>query len=317
MEHFYREATDIIAPPALKQGSNIRIIAPASAPDLKNLSISINRLSKIGYRVSLGENIRKLVQRNSLAAPAEYRARELNEAFLDESVDAIFCARGGYGSIHILQLIDYDSIRNHPKIFVGYSDITALHLAINKITGLTTFHGPMPASDPDEFSKATFKIFLDILSGKDNDINPFINRVVRYIHKGKTRGISMGTNISVASSLIGTPFFPSAADKILFAEDTGITSGDLDRYFSVMKLTGMLDRFSGFAFGEFKQITTAEEPMPYIEDIVQLYLEELKKTSVYGLPFGHGEDQMMIPLNSKMTLSTDPPYLELLTDIVN
>ncbi|MEM3676292.1 MAG: LD-carboxypeptidase, partial [Thermoplasmataceae archaeon] len=188
MESTYREATETIAPPALKEGSNIRIIAPASAPDLKNLSISINRLNKLGYRVTLGQNIRKLVQRNSLAAPAEFRARELNDAFKDNSVDAIFCARGGYGSIHILQLIDYDAIRDNPKIFVGYSDITALHLAINKISGLITFHGPMPASDPDEFSKATFKLFIDLLSGKGNDLGAFVNRVVRYIHKGKASG---------------------------------------------------------------------------------------------------------------------------------
>ena len=317
MESQYKEIRETIAPPALNAGDTIRIIAPASAPDMKNLSTSVSRLSRLGYRVSLGHNIRKLVQRNSLAAPDDDRAKEFNDAFSDDSVKAIICARGGYGSIHILQYLDYDMIREHPKIFVGYSDITALHMALNRLSGLITFHGPMPASDPDEYGKVSFKIFLDILSGRSRELSAFLDRVVKYIYKGKIEGRSMGTNISVTSSLIGTPFFPSPDSRILFAEDTGITSGDLDRYFSVMKLTGMLSKFSGFAFGEFKQINEMEEPMPYIEDIVQLYIQELEKTSIYGLPFGHGENQMLIPLNAKISLSSDYPYIEATEDMVS
>ena len=301
MSHEYREFNQTVRPSKLKPGDEIRIIAPASAPDMRALSKSISRLTKLGYRVSLGKNIRKLVQRNSLAAPEISRAEELTEAFRDDSVKAIFCARGGYGSIHILPMLDYDLVRDHPKIFVGYSDITALHMAFNKLCGLVTFHGPMPASDPEEYGKSTFKRYLDVLSGDSWDLSPFIENVVKYIYRGKVEGKSTGTNISVYSSLIGTDFMPSSAGKIFFVEDTGITSGDLDRYFSVMRLSGILDNFSGFAFGDIKQISEAEEPMPYIEDIVQIYINELKKPSIYGLPFGHNVDsQMLIPLNARV-----------------
>ena len=313
MNRTYGEYSQTVRPPRLKPGDEIRIIAPASAPDMKALSRSITKLTKMGYRVSLGKNIRKLVQRNSLAAPESARAEEIMEAFSDDSVKSIFCARGGYGSIHTLPMLDYDLIREHPKIFVGYSDITALHMAFNKLSGLVTFHGPMPASDPEEYSKSTFKRYIDVLSGESLDLYPFIENVVKYIFRGKVEGKSTGTNISVYSSLIGTEFMPSSEGKIFFVEDTGITSGDLDRYFSVMKLSGILEKFAGFAFGDIKQISELEEPMPYIEDIVQTYINELRKPSVYGLPFGHAVDsQMLIPLNARISLSTDPPYTEIL-----
>jgi len=312
----YKEIKENIVPGALKEGDTIGIIAPASAPDMKQLSLSVNKLSKYGYKFILGQNIRKLVQRNSLAAPPIDRAKELNDAFRDDNIKMILCARGGYGSIHILPYLDYDMIREHPKIFMGYSDITALHFAINKLSGLVTFHGPMPASDPDEYSSASFKNFLNILSGNSTDLSVFVNVFVKYIFKGKVEGTSLGTNLSVGSSLIGTPYFPDPEGKILFSEDAGITSGDLDRYFSVMKLTGMLKKFSGFVFGEFRQITEVEEPMPPLEDIVQQYIQELEKTSIYGLPFGHGEDQMLIPLNSKISISSEYPYVELRQNVV-
>ena len=312
----YREIKETIVPEKLKEGDTIGIIAPASAPDMKQLSLSMNKLSKMGYKFSLGRNIRKLVQKNSLAAPKKDRADEFNDAFRNDDIKMILCARGGYGSIHILPYLDYDLVREHPKIFVGYSDITALHFALNKLSGLVTFHGPMPASDPDEYNSNAFKHFINVLSGKSNDLSAFVNVFVKYIYKGKARGKSMGTNISVGASLIGTPYYPNPAGKILFSEDTGITSGDLDRYFSVMQLTGILKKLQGFVFGEFRQINEMEEPMPYIEDIIQQYIEELEKPSIFGLPFGHGEDQMLIPLNAKMAISSDYPYVEMEQDVV-
>ncbi|GGM66492.1 putative murein peptide carboxypeptidase [Thermogymnomonas acidicola] len=308
---------NVIRPPALREGDEIRIVAPASAPDMNNLSKGISRLRKMGYRVTLGRNIKKLVQRNSLAAPDRERMEELVNAFRDDNVKAIFCARGGYGSIHILPLIDYDVIRDHPKIFLGYSDITALHLAINKMTGLVTFHGPMPASDPNEMAKPTYRHFLDILSGRSNDINPYTERVIKYIVSGRAEGRSMGTNLSVTASLIGTSYMPDPEGRILFVEDTGVTSGDVDRYFFSMKLAGMLPKFAGFVFGEFESIKDIEEPMPFVEDVIQIFMNEVQKPSLYGMPFGHGDDQMLIPLNSRIKISTDEPYLEMLEDVVD
>ncbi|MHB1441100.1 MAG: S66 peptidase family protein [Cuniculiplasma sp.] len=182
MSSDFKEIRETVTPPHLKPGDDIRIIAPASAPDMKNLSKTITKLTKFGFRISLGRNIRRLVQRNSLAAPMKDRAQEIMDAFNDDSVKAILCSRGGYGSIHVLPFLDYDAIREHPKIFMGYSDITALHMAFNKLSGLITFHGPMAASDPDEFQKSSFKLLTEILSGNSTNISGFVENVVKYIH---------------------------------------------------------------------------------------------------------------------------------------
>ncbi|AAT42832.1 S66 peptidase family protein [Picrophilus oshimae] len=306
-----------IRPERLKPGDEIRVIAPASAPDLLRLSRGVARLKKLGFKVSLGRNLKKLVQRNDLAAPAKERADELMAAFRDDNVKAVICARGGYGSIHILPLIDYDVIKEHPKIFVGYSDITALHLAINRNTNLITFHGPMVASDIEEMNKPTFKSFLDVLMGKSQKINIYEDRIIKYIIPGTVDGISLGTNISLVASLLGTNYLPEPDNRIFFIEDTDVTTGDIDRYFFSMKLAGILDKFNGFVFGDFKAIFDKEEPMPSIEDVVQKYMNELNKTSLYGAPFGHGEEQMIIPLNARIRISSEDPYIELIEEVVD
>jgi muramoyltetrapeptide carboxypeptidase len=305
-----------IKPPALRPGDEIRVIAPASAPDMIKLSRGISKLKKLGYRVTVGKNIKKLNQRNDLAAPAKDRAEELMSAFRDDNVKAIFCARGGYGSIHILSLLDYEAIAENPKIFMGYSDITALHLAINRNSNMVTFHGPMVASDVEDLSKPSFKEFLQFLSGKSNEINIYRDRLIKYIIPGKTEGYSMGTNISLVASLLGTNYIPETTGRIFFIEDTDVTSGDIDRYFFSMKLANIIEQFNGFVFGDFKAIFDKEEPMPSIEDVIQKFMNEINKPSLYGAPFGHGEEQMVLPLNAKIRISDEEPYMELVENVV-
>ncbi len=306
-----------IKAPKLKDKANIRIIAPASPPDMKVLSAGINILKKAGYTVSLGNNLRRLVQKADLAAPDKDRAEELNTAFKDPSVDAIFCARGGYGSTRIVPLVDYDTIKDHPKIFMGYSDITSLHLAIHKFTNLITFHGPMPGADLDEMKKPSFASFIKVLRGESNDIFSNVEKIIKYVVPGTAEGISEGTNISTFASLIGTDYMPDLKGKIAFFEDIATTSSDVDRYLFRLKLGKMLDKFNGFVFGDFTDIPKSEEPLPAIEEIIQDYMLDLKKPSLYGLPFGHGDDQMLIPLNAKVKISSEEPSLQLLEEVVN
>lgn len=300
----------------LKDKANIRIIAPASPPNMKVLSAGINILKRAGYTVSLGDNLRRLVQRADLAAPDKDRAGELNAAFKDQSVDAIFCARGGYGSTRIVPLIDYDLIKSNPKIFMGYSDITSIHLAVHKFTGLITFHGPMPGSDLDEMKKPSFSGFMKVLRGESNDIAFNIDKIIKYVVPGTAEGVSEGTNISTFASLIGTDYMPDLKGKIAFFEDIATTSSDVDRYLFRLKLGKILDKFGGFVFGDFADIPKSEESLPSIEEIIQDYMLDLKKPSLYGMPFGHGEDQMLIPLNAKVKISSDEPHIELLENAV-
>jgi len=305
-----------IKPPKLKEGSTIRIVAPAWAPDIKNLSKGIDVLRHMGFKISLGKNIKRLAQISYLSAPDKERASELIEAFKDDSVDAIFCGSGGYGSMRILPYLDFDVIKEHPKIFVGYSDITALHVAINNFAHLITFHGPMPGADLEEIKKPRFKEFISILKGENKDINPPPERIIKYIISGKATGVSMGTNFSLIASLVGTKYFKEAKGKILFLEDVSTTAWDMDRYFATLNLAGLLQDFEGFVFGDFTEIPKTEDATPVIEEVVQYHVALANKPALYGMPFGHGDEQMLIPLNAKMSISSEPPYLELLESVV-
>ncbi|MGC8888688.1 MAG: S66 peptidase family protein [Candidatus Micrarchaeia archaeon] len=306
----------IIKPPKLKEGSNIRIVAPAWAPDIKDLSKGIEILKHLGFKVSLGKNIKRLAQVSYLSAPDKDRASELMDAFKDDTVDAIFCGRGGYGAMRILPYLDFDVIKEHPKIFMGYSDITALHVAINNFSHLITFHGPMPGTDVDEMRKPIFKTYIGMLKGENRDVSPPIERLIKYVVNGKATGISMGTNFSLIASLVGTKYLKDVKGKILFLEDVSTTAWDIDRYFATLELAGLLNDFEGFVFGDFTDIPKTEDATPVIEEIVEYHMGIANKPSLYGFPFGHGDEQTLIPLNAKISISSEPPYIELLEDVV-
>ncbi|MEM3965984.1 MAG: LD-carboxypeptidase [Thermoplasmata archaeon] len=304
-------------PRRLKKGGHIRIIAPASPPNLRNLTIGVEKLRKLGYKVSFGENIRKIKRIGYLSAPDNERAKELESAFLDDSIDAIFCARGGYGSIRILPLIDFDIIKDHPKIFLGYSDITALHIAINQKADLITFHGPMPGVDYEVISDSFLKFMMDFLSGETMDLESQITRIVGILVEGNEEGISAGTNFSLVTSLIGTDYQLKAHDRILFLEDVSTSIYDIDRYMAELWLTRILYRVKGLIFGDFTQIPVDEGPTPSLQEIIYYYVSNMKKPAIYGLPFGHGKDQMIIPLNARIRLSTEEPFIKLLEDVLD
>ncbi len=302
--------------PRLKKNAHIRIIAPASPPNLKSLTIGVEKLRKLGFRVSFGDNIRKTKQIGYLSAPDNDRAKELMDAFKDDSVDAIFAARGGYGSMRILPLVDFDVIKEHPKIFVGYSDITALHIAINQKTDLITFHGPMPGVDFNIMNKNILKNMLDVLEGEILDLTPQITTIVGRVVEGNAIGVSAGTNFSLVTSLIGTEFQIKANEKILFLEDVSTSIYDIDRYMAELWLSKILYKIKGLVFGDFVSIPMDEGPNPSLQEIIYYYVNKMKKPVMYGLPFGHGFDQMIIPLNAKLKISTYEPSITILENVV-
>lgn len=316
MEEKFKEQKQIVKPEKLRPNGEIRIIAPSNYPDIISMASSVNEIRNLGYRVSYGLNVKKLNQDNYHGAKPEERAKELMDAFMDDSVGAIYCARGGHAARQMLPLIDYDIIREHPKPFVGYSDITSLHMAINKFSGLVTFHGPMPGSDPEEFQGEKLQTMLNILRGEISDFRPYIKRLIKYVVKGSAEGRSTGTNMSVFSSLTGTPYMPDLTDRILFCEDTGARSVDVERYLDILVLNGTMKQLAGFVFGEFKNRPVTGEVMPYIEDIIKSYMEKYSKHSLAVAPFGHGIEQMLIPLNLKIRITDSEPYIQPLESIV-
>lgn len=313
----FKEQKEIVKSAKLRQSSEIRIIAPSSYPEIKTLSNSADAIKELGYKVSFGINVKKLNQYNYQAARAEQRAKELMDAFRDDNVGAIFCARGGHGASQMLPFIDFDVIRDHPKLFIGYSDITSLHMALNKLSGLVTFHGPMPDSDPVEFQGEKLETMFKIFKGEISDLKPYIRRMIKYVVEGKAEGRSTGTNMSVFSSLTGTPYMPEFNGKILFCEDIGERSIDIERFFDIMVLNGSIKELAGFVFGEFRNRPNTPESKPFIEDVIREYMEKELKPSLALAPFGHGEEQMLIPLNLKMRISDSEPYIQPLEQMVD
>ncbi len=313
----YRERKEVIKPARLNIGDEIRIIAPSSYPEIISLSQSVEEITRIGYKVTYGINVKKLNQETYHSANPELRAKELMDAFRDDKVKAIFCARGGHGARQILPFLDFDVIRDNPKIFMGYSDITNLHMAINKISGLVTFHGPMPDTDTEEFRGEKLETMFKIFRGKLSDLKPYIKRLVKYVVEGSAQGRSMGTNMSVFSSLTGTPYMPEFTDKVLFCEDTNERSVDIERYLDIMILNGTINQLAGFVFGEFKNRSTSGEGKPSIEDVIREYMVKYSKPSLAMAPFGHGNEQMLIPLNLKVKISESEPYIEPMESMVD
>ncbi len=300
-----------IKPSALKKNQEIRVVSPSSSTDMANLSHGVNKLKSMGYKISLGSSTKAASRSQEFTVPAEDRAKEIMEAFTDPAVSAIYCSTGGHASIHILDHLDFDVIRENPKIFVGYSDITALHLAFNKKANMVTFHGPMLCSDEDIINGPEFIHFINILEGKTAVLNfRGEERLMRSIGKGKVEGLSMGTNLTVASALFSTEFMPDSNGKVFFLEDTGVTYREIDRILFNIEHTG-LKNTSGYVFGQFRGLSGSGNPQNFISNVIKDFVSRVDRLSVMEAPFGHGSEQMLIPLNAKVCISDDQPFMEL------
>ncbi|MFN3781880.1 MAG: LD-carboxypeptidase, partial [Candidatus Kapaibacteriota bacterium] len=247
----------MIKPNALRKNDTVGVVAPGTAvPSPDDLFRAKEILERLELRPKFARNV---------ASGSGYRTRspqervdELMAMFLDSDVRAIFSIRGGYGSAQLLDKIDYSIVRSNPKIFLGYSDITSLHIALNKFANLITFHGPVLLS---AFSKYTFESLRTILFGinkKPIIQNPVetdtvrANHYIRGINPGKVSGVVIGGNLSIICSLLGTPYQYNFDDAILLLEDVQEEPYRIDRMLNQLRLAGILQRINGLVFGECK-----------------------------------------------------------------
>ncbi|MEA3460836.1 MAG: LD-carboxypeptidase, partial [Bacteroidota bacterium] len=223
-----------ILPGRLKKGDLIGLVTPGSSVTEEQLSECIIKLEEMGFRTTYSDSV--LSEYGYFAGTDRERADELMEMFTREDVDAIWCVRGGYGSIRILDLLDYDQIRKNPKVFIGYSDITALLTSIYQETGLVTFHGPVGTSDFNKFSRRSMKRVLmepdrvykyPYKRDKSTRDNPEFDRYT--LSGGEAEGILIGGNISVLDSIIGTRFEPDFENKIVYLEEIGEKTYRVDK----------------------------------------------------------------------------------------
>lgn len=309
-----------LKPPTLKKGDVIGIVSPASSPDdLSRIDKGISYLESLGYRVKPGKYI---YGRNGyLSANDIERADDLNEMFSDPQVKAIICVRGGYGTPRILDMVDYDIIRKNPKIFVGYSDITALQLAIFKRTGLITFSGPMLAVDIySNFDSYSEEFFWMILTSKTSEIevkNPN-GQELKVLYSGEAEGTLLGGNLSLLASIIGTKFQPNFKNSILVIEDIGEEPYRIDRYLSQLKNSDILKQIKGCVLGQFTDCLAKQpEKSLSLEQIFQDYFGVLNIPVLADLSYGHIPKKLTIPIGARAKIDTKRKSMKIVEEVLS
>ena len=308
-------ATSLIKPPALRDGDTVGLITPATfVSDPDRLALAERTLRYFGLKPAFGRNVRK--RSGYLGGTIEERLSDLHDMFRDPGIKAVFCIRGGYGSGQLLDRIDYDLLRRNPKIFLGYSDITALHLAIHKRTGLTTFHGPVALSRYTEYTQDAFRRALfdtrpigSLTNPKEtNELRP--SHSLRAIRGGQARGPLIGGNLSLIAETMGTPFEMDTRGKILFIEDVGEEPYSIDRMLTNLRLAGKLDAAAGIVFGECSECVPREYKQSFdstfsLGEVLDNVLGGLKVPVLSGLTIGHTNDQLTLPLGIRASLDAD------------
>ena len=311
-----------LLPRAINKGDTLGLISPSAASaDRMQFTFAKEALEALGFKVKLGENLQN--RRGHLAGTDEERAKDLNDMFADQNVKGVICIRGGSGAARILPLIDYELIKQNPKPLLGYSDITALHCAIQAQTGLITFHGPNGSGSWNSFNVKQFEqIFFDKTKvtykneqPKGDDLVIKANRI-QTLKSGTTEGKILGGNLTVLTSLSGTPYYPNFTDSILFIEDIGEDPYKIDRMMSTLRLNGTLGKIKGFIFG---QCSDCEPGGGYgslsVDQVMDDYILPLDIPAYTGAMIGHISKQFIIPVGAKVKMDASAGTFQLVDPI--
>ncbi len=285
-----------LIPSRLAPGATIGIAAPASPFDPTRLQRGADILKEMGFRVVMSEIIFK--KKGYLAGSDQQRAMHLNQLFADDSIDAIVCARGGYGALRLLPLIDFETIKNHPKLCVGFSDITGILSSLYSKCGLVTVHGPMATTldelSPDDIDRMKALFY----TGKMADVVP--EKAVT-INSGCVTAPITGGNLATLNHLTGTPYEADFAGHILFLEDVGESLYKIDRMLMQMKLAGCFDGITGVMLGTFEQCGRIEA----VHELMARFFSEFNIPVLAGFDSGHGKRNGVLPLGLRATIDAD------------
>ena len=315
---------DWIRPRALRPGDTIAFVAPSGPAEAKPIRAYAAQLEAAGYRVHIPDGIEGR-RKNYLGGTDDQRADELNQAIRDPKVRAIFPVCGGVGLTRIIDRIDYETLRRDPKIVIGYSDLTALHLAIAAKARLVTFHSPMPmhslwkADRPEHsFAAVSFRraIFADAYQPGETGYTiatPPDHRPAKLVG-GKARGRLLGGNLSLICATMGTPYAIQPRGTILLLEDVNEAPYRVDRMLSQLHLAGVLDAVSGVVAGSF--YPQGDKDTDEIDRVLREWLEPLKKPVVSRFPVGHNPENATLPEGGLVELDADAGTLRLVEDPV-
>src|ERR1700730_17516236 len=305
----------LLRPRALRAGDTVGLITPSSyVSDPDRLALAERTARFFGLVPKFGKNVRK--RGGYLGGTVDERLDDPHAMLRDPEVKAIFAVRGGYGAAQLLDRIDYDLIRAHPKIFLGYSDITALHLAIQKLAGLVTFHGPITLSRFTPYTQTYFRKALfetepigRVTNPPDSDpLRP--GHTLRAVRPGRARGRLIGGNLTLISTTMGTPYEVQTSGRILFVEDVEEQPYSIDRMLTQLRLAGKLDPAAGVIFGECQDCRPRDFKPSYestlsLGEVVDQILGRLRAPVLYGLTIGHTDDQLTLPLGVMAELDAD------------
>jgi muramoyltetrapeptide carboxypeptidase len=308
----------LLKPRRLKKGDTIGLITPGSFIPDKALEKAVRNVEQLGFKVKLGKYIRAL--RGFNAGTDEQRLEDLHAMFTDPAVDGIWCARGGYGCTRLLPMIDFDLVKKHPKVFLGYSDITALHNAFYQRCGLVTFHGPVASSTMTPYAIAHFRRALMEENTRQVITPAGANKKIqdelyqpKKIRGGVVRGVLIGGNLSLLAAMAGTEFAIDPADKIVFMEDIEEKPYRIDRMLTQLRQSDQLATAAGFALGIFADcVPEPEDRSLSLLETIQDRLYELGKPVAYGLSWGHISNQATLPVGVQAELDADKMQLILL-----
>ncbi|MBS4218744.1 LD-carboxypeptidase [Bacillus sp. FJAT-49711] len=295
----------------LKKGDTIGLTAPAGPVTKERLEKAISVIKEIGFNVEVGDTCYEHYGGYLAGTPIQ-RANELNSLFANHAISAIFCLRGGYGSLHLLPLLDYETIKMNPKLFIGYSDITALHIAFQQRCDLPTIHGPMPASDLVERDSFTLESLYSILTEYPNVgcvENPQ-SELINCLVPGIAKGILVGGNLSVSVSTLGTPYEIDTKGKILFLEDIGEEPYRIDRMLTQLALAGKISDAAGIVLGTWTECSSERYADGFqVEDLFKSIIAPAGKPVIFNVRAGHCKSSLSLPLGLSAYLDAEKGIL--------
>jgi muramoyltetrapeptide carboxypeptidase len=321
-------ASTAIKPKRLAAGDTVMLVSPASATfNSLELQIARESLEALGFKVKTGEHM--MERHGYLAGADKARADDINHAFADRSVSAVHAIRGGWGSARVLPYLDFDVIRRNPKVLIGYSDITALLLSIYGKTGLITFHGPIGLGRWDAWSLEYFKRVLlngervtysnkQGISADRNSLTQVEFRTLT-ITPGKARGRLLGGNLTVLTTILGSPYLPDWDGAILFCEDVHEDLYRIDRMLTQLKLAGVLGRIKGFVFGGCSECGPGDGNYGALtlEEIFQDHIKPLGIPAWQGAMIGHAQPQWTLPVGAEVEIDAAAATITLLDTAVS
>ena len=306
-----KKAPKCIKPPRLKRGDLIGLLAPASPFSDEKFQRAVQQIENIGLKVQFAPRLRK--RHGYLAGTDKDRQNDLHDFFRDPKIKGLWCIRGGYGSGRLLPTLDYRLIRKNPKPLIGYSDITALLNGIYQHSGLVGFHGPVASSAINDYSTLQLRTVLMDAPPTWKIMPPDDAPAFDVIHSGKAEGRLMGGNLSLLSAMVGTGYLPKVKNKILFIEEVGEKPYRTDRMLTQLLQALPLHKAAAIVLGTFSGCEAREgDDSLSLSQVLKDRLGQLGIPVIYGLPFGHIDQQCTLPIGIKASIDTASGVLTLL-----